>query len=205
MSLSEKLMRQGSQPSGLLGRLVGNLMNLSHKKIYLWGLSHLSFRNDSKALDIGCGGGEVIKLLAQRMPEGKVCGIDHSPEMVRLSRRVNKAFLKKDRVEIHKGSVFSLPFQDNLFEIVTAFETIQFWPDLKHDLQEVKRVLQPSGRFLVVNRYPDLQGKDAAWAEVLQIHSAEAYREKLSAAGFVDISADHQTHPGWILVLASKA
>ncbi len=51
MSLSEKLMRQGSQPSGLLGRLVGNLMNLSHKKIYLWGLSHLSFRNDSKALD----------------------------------------------------------------------------------------------------------------------------------------------------------
>ncbi|MBN2385814.1 MAG: class I SAM-dependent methyltransferase [Anaerolineales bacterium] len=204
MSLSDKLMKQGGKPSGSLGRLIGYLMNLSHKNIYHWGLKNISFGNNSKALDIGCGGGEVIKLLATKMPEGKVYGIDHSPEMVNLSKRVNKSLLENNRVEINHGSVSSLPYQDNMFEIVTAFETIQFWNDLNNDLKEVKRVLKASGMLLIVNRYPDLQGKDAGWAEVLQIHSSEEYQEQLSAVGFVDISIDEKSNPGWILVLSRK-
>jgi len=198
-------MKQGGKPSGLPGRLIGYLMNLSHKNIYLWGLKDISCGKMTKALDIGCGGGEVIKLLATKMPEGKIYGIDHSPEMVALSKRVNRSLLENDRVEINQGSVSALPYQDNMFEIVTAFETIQFWTNLNHDLKEVKRVLKPSGNLLIVNRYPDLQGKDAGWAEVLQIHSSGEYREQLSAAGFVDISIDEKSNPGWILVLSRKS
>ncbi|MBN2677278.1 MAG: class I SAM-dependent methyltransferase [Anaerolineaceae bacterium] len=197
-------MKQGGKPSGLPGRVIGYLMNLSHKNIYLWGLKDISGGKMTKALDIGCGGGEVIKLLATKMPEGKVYGIDHSPEMVALSKRVNRSLLENDRVEINQGSVSTLPYEDNMFEIVTAFETIQFWTNLNHDLKEVKRVLKPSGSLLIVNRYPDLQGKDAGWAEVLQIHSSGEYREQLSTAGFVDISIDEKSNPGWILVLSRK-
>ncbi len=204
MSFSEKLMKQGGMPTGLLGRLIGYLMNLSHKSIYHWGLDAVSLDGNSNVLDIGCGGGEVIKLLAAKIPEGKVYGIDHSPEMINLSKQVNKALIDGNRVEIDHALVSSLPYPDNMFEIVTAFETIQFWPDLNNDLLEIKRVLKSSGKLLVVNRYPDLQGKDAAWADVLQIHSAQEYREKLNAAGFVDISIDDRSRPGWILVLSTK-
>lgn len=204
MSLSEKLMTQGGKPSGLLGRLIGNLMNLSHKSIYRWGLGGISLGSSSTALDIGCGGGEVIKLLATEMPGGKVYGIDHSLEMVNLSKRVNKSFIGSDRVEINHGSVASLPYTDNKFDIVTAFETIQFWPNLNEDLREVKRVLKPLGKLLVVNRYPDLEGQNSNWAEVLQIHSSEEYRERLGDVGYVDISIDDSSKPGWILVSARK-
>ena len=203
VSLSEELVTQGGKPSGLLGRLIGNLMNLSHKSVYRWGLGTL-LGSSSTVLDIGCGGGEVIKLLATKMPEGKVYGIDHSLEMVNLSKRVNKSLIGSDRVGINHGSVSSLPYTDDMFDIVTAFETIQFWPNLNEDLREVKRVLKPSGKLLVVNRYPDLEGRDSNWAEVLQINSSEEYRERLSNVGYVDISIDDSSKPDWILVSARK-
>ncbi len=204
MSFSEKLMKQGSKPSGIIGGLIGSLMNMNHSNIYRWGLRSVSLDSHSTALDIGCGGGEVIRQMAAKIPNGKVYGIDHSPEMVNLSRKVNKSLFENNRVEVNLGSVSSLPHQDNLFDIVTAFETIQFWPDLNNDLREIMRVLKPTGIFLIVNRYPNLEGKNASWADVLQIRSMGEYRERLSAAGFVDIYMDDGSNPGWILVTSRK-
>lgn len=42
-----------------------------------------------------------------------------------------------------------MPFDDNSFDIVTAFETIYFWPDIEKCFGEVKRVLKPGGIFLI--------------------------------------------------------
>lgn len=52
-------------------------------------------------------------------------------------------------MEVLEGNVQSLPFDDNSFDIVTAFETIYFWPDIEKCFGEVKRVLKPGGIFLI--------------------------------------------------------
>ena len=52
-------------------------------------------------------------------------------------------------MEIIEGNVKSLPFEDNTFDIVTAFETVYFWPDIEKCFAEVKRVLKPGGIFLI--------------------------------------------------------
>jgi SAM-dependent methyltransferase len=204
VNLSKVLMTQGGKPSGLLGRIIGNLMNQIHKSIYLWGLSSVSLGQNSIALDIGCGGGKVVKLLAIEIREGKVYGIDHSLEMVNLAKRVNGSFIASGRVEINQGSVSSLPYEDNKFDFVSAVETIQFWPNLNEDLQEVMRVLKPSGKLLVINRYPDLKGRDSKFAAILQINSSEEYSERLRCAGYVDILIDDSSKSGWIMVSARK-
>lgn len=205
MSLNEKLMEQGGKPSGLLGRIIGRGMNLNHKSVYKWGLGSISPGNSAAVLDIGCGGGEAVKLFATNIPKGKVYGIDHSLEMARLASSVNQKLVRSGRVEIDHGSVSSLPYADNMFDIVTAFETIQFWPDIDEDLKEIKRVLKPLGMMLIVNRYPDLEGQNAGWAEFLQIRSSEEYRERLCKAGYSNVSTDETSKPGWILVLARKS
>jgi ubiquinone/menaquinone biosynthesis C-methylase UbiE len=204
MNLCEKLIEMGGKPSGVLGRLLGRLMNLGHREAYGWGLGRLSMKPDSVVLDIGCGGGAAVKLLAARVSKGRVWGIDHSWDMVNLARQVNKRLIESGQVVVDHGSVSDLPYADEMFDVVTAFETIEFWPNLSGDLKEVKRVLKPGGQLLVVNRHSDRE-KDSKWMEFLQIRTSEEYRERLGDGGYVDISVDDRSRPGWIAVLARRA
>jgi ubiquinone/menaquinone biosynthesis C-methylase UbiE len=199
MSITTNMQSQGGKPSGMMGTLIGYLMNMFHGNIHAWGLHDISLPENAACLDIGCGGGNTVKALAEKASSGRVHGLDHSAEMVTLSRRLNRAVIAQGVVEIHQGSVSALPFSDDSFDLVTAFETIQFWPDIQHDVMEVKRILKPSGSFLIVNRYPPENSK---WSDFLQLKNANAYKGMLCAAGFQDIALDTTTKSGWIKVVA---
>jgi len=145
MSITERMQAQGGKPSGLVGAIVGRLMNRLHRGVHRWGLDDLSVESGSACLDIGCGGGSTVRALARKASSGKVCGLDHSEEMVDLSKRLNRVFLERGSVEIALGSVSDLPYADDAFDLAVAFERIQFWPDIENDLAEVHRVLKPEG------------------------------------------------------------
>ena len=135
------------KPKGKLGNIQLKSMNKEHTPVSLWGLKHLDIKEDDIILDVGCGGGINLKRMAQKAK--KVYGVDYSLESVNLSREVNEDNIKKGKVEVMEGNVQSLPFDDNTFDIVTAFETVYFWPDIKNSFGEVKRVLKPGGIFLI--------------------------------------------------------
>ena len=78
-----------------------------------------------------------------------VYGVDYSIESVKLSREVNRQEIHDGKVKVLEGNVANLPFEDNTFDIVTAFETVYFWPDIEKCFGEVKRVLKPGGIFLI--------------------------------------------------------
>lgn len=135
------------KPEGKLGNIQLKSMNKEHTPVSLWGLKHLNISPDDVILDIGCGGGMNINRMAQGAK--KVYGVDYSIESVNLSKEVNEDLIKEGRVEVHEGNVMDLPFEDNSFDIVTAFETVYFWPDIVKSFGEVKRVLKPGGMFLI--------------------------------------------------------
>ena len=135
------------KPQGKLGNIQLKSMNKEHTPVSLWGLKHLNIREDDVILDIGCGGGMNINRMSKTAR--KVYGVDYSIESVKLSRQVNQNFISEGRVEILEGNVQALPFEDNTFDIVTAFETVYFWPDIERSFGEVKRVLKPGGKFLI--------------------------------------------------------
>ncbi len=135
------------KPEGKLGNIQLKSMNKEHTPVSLWGLKHLNISPDDVILDIGCGGGMNINRMAQSAK--KVYGVDYSIESVNLSKEVNEDLIREGRVEVHEGNVMDLPFEDNSFDIVTAFETVYFWPDIVKSFGEVKRVLKPGGMFLI--------------------------------------------------------
>ena len=135
------------KPEGKLGNIQLKSMNKEHTPVSLWGLKHLNISPDDVILDIGCSGGLNINRMAQTAK--KVYGVDYSIESVNLSKEVNEDLIKEGRVEVHEGNVMDLPFEDNSFDIVTAFETVYFWPDIVKSFGEVKRVLKPGGMFLI--------------------------------------------------------
>jgi ubiquinone/menaquinone biosynthesis C-methylase UbiE len=135
------------KPQGKLGNIQLKSMNKEHTPVSLWGLKHLNIRPEDIILDVGCGGGINIKRMAENAK--KVYGIDYSIESVKLSKEVNEKLISEGKVEIKEGNVKSLPFEDDTFDIVTAFETVYFWPDIEKCFGEVKRVLKPGGTFLI--------------------------------------------------------
>ena len=56
--------------------------------------------------------------------------------------------MRPPKTTIAIGLWISLP---GSFDVVTAFETIYFWPDIEHCFNEVKKVLKPGGQFVIVN------------------------------------------------------
>lgn len=135
------------KPKGKLGQIQLKSMNKEHTPVSLWGLKHLDIKGDDVILDIGCGGGININRMAKHAK--KVYGVDYSMDSVKVSREVNRQEIYDGKVEVVHGDVQSLPFDDETFDVVTAFETVYFWPNIEKCFGEVKRVLKPGGIFLI--------------------------------------------------------
>ncbi len=118
---------------------------------------------DAMVLDCGCGGGANIKTLLKLCPKGKVQGIDYSAVSVEKARKVNAGAIAAGQCTVQQASVAELPFEAEQFDVVTAFETVYFWPDLAQNFREVYRVLKPGGTFFICN---EANGETAQGREV---------------------------------------
>lgn len=147
----KQFLQNCAYPKGVGGSLMLSLMNIGHSSSAKWAFTHLPLNQDDHVLDIGCGGGKNIARMLKRVPKGHVTGLDYSGISVLKSLLVNAKAVQDDRARILEGGVSEMPFADSSFDIVTAFETIYFWPKLQHDFTEVFRTLKPGGRFFICN------------------------------------------------------
>ncbi len=94
-------------------------------------------------LDVGCGTGFLIDLLAKQRP-ARYAGLDLSPEMVRMaeSKRIKST-------EFLVGSADRLPFPDGCFDIVTCSQSFHHYPYPDKAMAEALRVLKPGGLYIL--------------------------------------------------------
>lgn len=90
-------------------------------------------------------------------PNGAIYGIDHSEQAVKESMKTNKKGVQARIITILKADVASLPFEENILHVTTAFQNHYFWPDLEKSVNEVYRVLRPGGSFLIVSEVSSIQ------------------------------------------------
>ena len=203
------LMDQYKCPTGRQGRLVAALMNKGHKPLTLWGLTQVKIAPDYVILDVGCGGGKTVNRLAQRAPLGKVFGIDYSADMVEYSRKVNKKLIAESRVEIVEATVEKTGFPNDFFDLITAVETYYFWPSFSNALKEIRRVLKPTGKLLIVNEMVKdglYEIKNAKMIEKTHVHliPLEEIKNAVQAVGFVAFRVFTKAGSSWNAILAQK-
>lgn len=202
---------QCQKPTGWLGRFILWRMNASHSKLTDWGLRHISRTKQDVILDVGCGGGETIRTLAASSMPAKVYGVDHSEESVAASCRKNVGAIEAGRVEIKLGSVSRLPFADGIFDLVTAVETHIWWPDLPGDMREIRRVLKPGGRLIIIaevykgaNTMTSRLAEQYAGRTGMVLLTADEHRRLFTDAGYVEVQLVEEDRKGWICGMGRK-
>ena len=194
------------KPVGFGGKLMVAMMNLGHSPVARWGLRFLKTTSEAVVLDCGCGGGANIKRLLRKCPQGSVSGIDYSSVSVEKSKKVNKAAIAEGRCAVRQASVAELPFAAEQFDVVTAFETVYFWPDLQQCFMEVHRVLRLGGTFFICNESSGDTDKDEKWTKIIggmTIYNDTRLKVYLEQAGFRDVLI-HKSRLGWLCVTACK-
>jgi ubiquinone/menaquinone biosynthesis C-methylase UbiE len=207
--MNKKVILNARKPQGEPGSQMIEIMNESHEKISDWCIDHLDINEEDIILDIGCGGGVNIKIFSEMAPNGKIYGLDYSELAVLKSCQVNQLAIDKRKVEIIQGSVSQLPFEDETFDIVTAFQTVYFWPNFIEDLKEVNRVLKPNGSILICNGDTLKDSWDEnmeRWVELLdrKIYSQKEFYSSLSLANFANISIFTKRETNCICIVAHK-
>jgi ubiquinone/menaquinone biosynthesis C-methylase UbiE len=203
------LVYQVRKPSRVLGRVMASTMNASHSKMTDWGLQHVSIEKQFTILDVGCGGGRTIRKHAAAASEGMVYGVDYAAGSVAASRAENREAIEKGRVQIERASVSQLPFPDSKFDLVSAVETIYYWPDPTRDLQEILRVLKPGGRVIVIcetyigGRWSSFKAPAMKLLRAKNFTTDE-YKQLLTSAGYIDVQVLVDPSRGWICAIGKR-
>lgn len=162
--------------------------------------ARLTLRGDESILDIGSGDGKVTASLAERVPAGRVHGIDSSDEMVELAKRLFPA-CRYANLSFERRDARHLAF-DREFDVVFSNATLHWVRDHRPVLQGIRNALAAGGRTLlqmggagnasdVVDVFSELT-KSARWRDCFLdfvfpygFHGPDEYREWLSDSGLV--------------------
>ena len=147
-------------------------------------------------LDLGSGGGIDCLLAGKQVgPEGKVIGVDMTPDMVNLARE-NARKVGATNVQFKLGEIEDLPLPDRSVDVIISNCVINLSPDKAQVFREAYRVMRPGGRLRVSDmvwvgeRPADAEGAESWAGCVAGALPLEDYLGLIRAAGFENARAE---------------
>jgi ArsR family transcriptional regulator len=145
-------------------------------------------------LDIGCGQGRILKLLASRAH--RAVGVDIDSDARRLAR-AELLLAGTPNTTLRQGDMVSLPFNDGEFDTVILDDVLGDAKDPSAALLEAKRLVKTGGRVLLLAAVRDadiaeLRHEFAKWAATAELRLAPA-------------RAVPNKNPDWLLAVATSA
>jgi SAM-dependent methyltransferase len=185
------LFEQFGRPAGWLGRVAGWLMSRSAADDR-WVIDLLAVQPGDRVLDVGCGPGVTVQLLAE-LGQAAIVGVDPSAVMVRQSTARNRGAIARGQVEIRQAGVAALPYPPGHFTKVCAIHSLYFWDSLEQGLRELRRVLAPGGLLVLAVRMRHANaGRFDPSRSGLTDADIEAIANTLRSLGFHDIARQCQ-------------
>jgi ubiquinone/menaquinone biosynthesis C-methylase UbiE len=176
----------------------GEEMERHHRRIAERTLELMDLQPTENVLDIGCGAGWLAPMIAARVREGRVVGMDISGEMVLLARR-----LLREREECGEntelghvlfivGGVDEIPWEGNFFNRAVSVESAYYWTDPARGLREIFRVLREGGSAWVLFNYYRDNPHCHHWGSLIAVPThllwADEWAGLFRAAGFTDVA-----------------
>ena len=141
-------------------------------------LRHVQLTTNDRLLDIGCGPGAAVRHAADQV--ATATGVDASGPMIAIARQRSAAVANTDFVV---SPAEDLTLGDEAFSIVWTIQSWHHWNDPAAAFSEIRRVLSPGGRFLIVE-------KETTGVHGITRAGADLLADQLTTAGFVDASSE---------------
>lgn len=194
------------KPHGEEGIQTIKNMNENHKDISEFAFECINVKDEDKILDIGCGGGVNIEKFL-KITRCNVDGLDYSEISVAESTKRNQKAVDDGRCEVIQADVSSMPIDDETYDLVSAFETIYFWPDIANTFKEVARIIKPNGQFMIAQGTDGNHPDDEKWlstVEGMSVYTAPELEKYLIEAGFKNVDSFVKENDYILVVIARK-
>ncbi|MFA6239852.1 MAG: class I SAM-dependent methyltransferase [Candidatus Hydrogenedentales bacterium] len=104
---------------------------------------------EGRILDVGTGPGWLLLAIHAQSPGSELVGMDISQAMVHLAKENIGAAGLSNHIEIREGGAAAMPFPDASFDLVVSTGSLHHWADAVGGLNEIHRILKPSGTALI--------------------------------------------------------
>ncbi|MCH2187790.1 class I SAM-dependent methyltransferase [Myxococcota bacterium] len=140
-------------------------------------------------LEVGCGAGNFLQCLKAWYPQARLQAIDLDATVVVPCAR------RHEDVDFVRSSSEELPFASDSFDVISALQVIEHFPQPEAFLQESARVLRAGGVMLLAT--PNTEGLAAEWlgekwpgirSDHISLRSPDAWRHAVREAGFESLS-----------------
>jgi len=166
-------------------------------------LRHAALQAGERVLDLACGTGIVARQAAPLLGlTGQITALDINPAMLAVARSLPAS--PGAAIDWQQGNAMNLPFPDGAFDVVLCQHGLPFFPDYAVAVREMRRILVPGGRALVIvlqalERHPVFEALMKSVARQLVqplasvmtpfvLSGADELRSLFAEAGFREVS-----------------
>lgn len=144
-----------------------------------WAVSVLDIAPADTVLEIGCGVGFAVSLIAPLLEKGTVTGIDKSDSMVSKAVERNKAFIKTKKAQVLKRALLGLKLEPQGYNKIFAFNVNVFWTTgAAKELGIIRQYLARKGTLYLFYQPPSAGGMKRICETVSQNLAQEQFKVK---------------------------
>lgn len=121
---------------------------------FVWTAAILPLEPDHRVLEVGCGHGIALGLVAERLTSGTVTGVDRSAKMIAAAAKRNAAHVEAGRARLRTASLHELEDDPDSFDVIFAMNVASMWTQPARDLAAARRLLAPGGTLCLSVQQP---------------------------------------------------
>lgn len=157
-------------------------------------LDKISALPAKRVLDVACGTGWLLELLAEKSDVPELVGIDRVPAMLDVAKQ-----RLGNRASFVEGEAAQLPFDDADFQLVISTNALHYFPDVNAALREIRRVISSDGSLVITDWcrnyfWMRVLNRVLPWTQHAHVHTftMNELKQSLSEADFSVISTNRR-------------